>query len=91
MHEKTVVKLEYEAYESMALKEMMKICDQIRETWKTIKHIAIWHRLGAVEIQQSSIIIAISSPHRKDGLQAVDYCINKVKETVPVWKKVTKI
>lgn len=88
MNEKTVTRLEYEAYDSMAIKEMKKICNNIRDKWKTVKHIAIYHRLGSVDIQQSSIIIAISSPHRKDSLEAVNYCIDTVKQTVPIWKKV---
>lgn len=88
MEEKTVVRLEYEAYESMALKEMKKICSTIREKWHQVKHIAIFHRLGSVDIQQSSIVIAISSPHRRDSLEAVNFCIDTVKATVPIWKKV---
>jgi molybdopterin synthase catalytic subunit len=85
---KKVTRLEYEAYESMAIKEMKKVCDEIREKWRSIRNIAIYHRLGLVQIQQSSIIIAISAPHRKDSLDAVHYCIDRVKEKVPVWKKV---
>lgn len=88
---KTVVKLEYEAYESMALKEMQKVCDKMREMWPQIKHIAIIHRLGEVPVMEESIIIAVSSPHRKESLDACDFCINEVKKMVPVWKKVNLI
>ena len=88
MNGKEVIKLEYEAYETMALKEMEKICQEIREKWPNVKHIAIVHRLGEVKIEKESIIIAISSAHRKDSLEACAYCIDKVKETVPIWKKV---
>lgn len=88
MHGRKVTRLEYEAYDSMALKEMKKICNKIRETWPSVKNIAIYHRLGEVQIKKASIIIAISSPHRKDSLEAVNFCINEVKRTVPVWKKV---
>lgn len=88
MDGKKVVKLEYEAYDSMALKEMKKLCDEIREKWSSIKHIAIYHRLGVVEIKKNSIIIAISAPHRRESLEAVEYCIDKFKATVPIWKKV---
>lgn len=90
MNGKPVTRLEYEAYDTMALKEMKKICDQIRVKWKSIKHIAIFHRTGEVKIEKSSIIIAISSPHRKDSLEAVNYCIDEVKITVPIWKKVSR-
>ena len=88
MNGKLVTRLEYEAYNSMALKEMKKICDQIRTKWPDIRNIAIFHRIGEVQVEQSSIIIAISSPHRKDSLEACDFCINEFKRTVPIWKKV---
>ena len=88
MGDKKVARLEYESYDSMAFKEMKKICNYIRETWPSIRNIAIYHRIGYVAIKEASIIIAISSPHRKDSLEAVNYCINQVKTTVPIWKKV---
>jgi molybdopterin synthase catalytic subunit len=77
---KRVIKLEYEAYSSMALKELESICTQIRMKWPNIENIAIHHRIGEVAIKESSIIIAISSPHRKDSLEAVNYCIDKVNK-----------
>ena len=87
MNGKPVVRLEYEAYESMALKEILKICNQIRQKWKGVRNIAVHHRIGLVKVQEPSIIIAISSPHRKDSLEAVNYCIDQIKTTVPIWKK----
>lgn len=87
-NEKTVVRLEYEAYDNMAIKEMKNICNVIREKWSTVKNIAIYHRLGNVPVKETSIIIAVSSPHRKDALEAVDFCINEFKRLVPIWKKV---
>ncbi|XP_066594048.1 molybdopterin synthase catalytic subunit isoform X4 [Prorops nasuta] len=83
---KQVLKLEYEAYESMARKEMEKICAKIRTQWN-VKHIAIYHRLGEVPVTKASVIIAISSAHRQESLQAVDFAINSIKSTVPIWKK----
>lgn len=71
----------------MALKEMQGICNTMRTKWPTLKNIAIYHRLGDVPVEQTSIIIAISAPHRKDSLEAVDFCINEFKRLVPVWKK----
>lgn len=72
----------------MAIKEMKNICNIIREKWSTVKNIAIYHRLGSVPVKEASIIIAVSSPHRKDALEAVDFCINEFKTVVPIWKKV---
>ena len=91
MNGKPVSKLEYEAFDSMAIKEILKICNEIRLKWTSIRNIAVHHRLGEVKIKQPSIIIAISSPHRKDSLEAVSYCIDQIKTTVPIWKKVIKI
>lgn len=81
-----VIKLEYEAYETMALKEMLNICKQIRLQWN-VEGIAIYHRTGGVPISQASVVIAISSPHREESLKAVEYAINTLKAVVPIWKK----
>lgn len=72
MNDKNVIKLEYESFDKMALKEMLKICDEIRVKWKNIKNIAIYHRIGEVRTKESSIIIAISAPHRK-GFNIIFY------------------
>ena len=74
--------------EILGPKEMTKICDDMRAKFDGIKHVAIHHRLGEVPVKDESIIIAISSPHRKASLDAVNFCINEVKRTVPIWKKV---
>ena len=81
-----VVKLEYEAYESMALKEMINICTKIREQW-SVEGIAIYHRIGEVPISKASVVIAVSSPHREESLKAVEYAINALKASVPIGKK----
>ncbi|XP_067214501.1 molybdopterin synthase catalytic subunit isoform X2 [Linepithema humile] len=83
---KTVIKLEYEAYESMALNEMSNICTKIRSQWN-VEGIAIYHRIGEVPISKASVVIAISSPHREESLKAVEYAINTLKASVPIWKK----
>ena len=66
---KAVIKLEYEAYQSMATKEIQKICDEIRVKWPDVHKIAVHHRLGVVEVREASVVIAVSSPHRKDSLE----------------------
>ncbi|XP_013114108.2 molybdopterin synthase catalytic subunit 1-like [Stomoxys calcitrans] len=85
--DKTVVSLEYEAYEPMALKEMESICSQLRQRWPDIVNIAIYHRLGLVPVSEASVVIAISSPHRKTSLEAVSMAIEDLKKHVPIWKK----
>ncbi|KAG5326070.1 RAB1A protein, partial [Acromyrmex heyeri] len=83
---KKVIKLEYEAYESMALKEMTNICNKIRSQWD-VEGIAIYHRIGEVPISKASVVIAVSSSHREQSLRAVEYAINALKASVPIWKK----
>ncbi|CAB0037556.1 unnamed protein product [Trichogramma brassicae] len=84
--DKKVIKLEYEAYEPMALKQMRAVCNKIRSQW-SVEKIAIYHRLGEVPVKEASIVIAISSPHRQESLLAVQYAIDAVKTSVPIWKK----
>ncbi|KNC83884.1 molybdopterin converting factor, subunit 2 [Sphaeroforma arctica JP610] len=81
-----VVRLEYEAYGTMAEKQMKIICATLREKFSVI-NIAIAHRIGVVPVRETSVIIAVSSAHRIDSLQAVHYGIDAVKELVPIWKK----
>ncbi|XP_018576787.1 molybdopterin synthase catalytic subunit [Anoplophora glabripennis] len=85
--DKPVVKLEYEAYEPMGMKALKQICCDIREEWSSVENIAIYHRLGVVPVQETSIVIAISSPHREEAIKATEWCINSVKKLVPIWKK----
>jgi molybdopterin synthase catalytic subunit len=82
-----VVTLEYEAYDEMAKKEMANICFEIRQRWPDVKHIAMHHRLGLVPVKEASVVIAISSPHRKSSLEALPFALDELKKSVPVWKK----
>lgn len=84
---KAVVKLEYECYHNMAKKELEKVCGEIRARWPEVHGIAIHHRLGIVPVMDASIVIAISSPHRKHSMDASRYCIDTLKSRVPIWKK----
>lgn len=83
---KSVVSLEYEAYVPMAEKELKKICNKIREKWP-VRHICIYHRLGVVPLCEASVIIAVSSVHRRESLEAVQFFIDSLKASVPIWKK----
>ncbi|MED6280571.1 hypothetical protein CHARACLAT_012090 [Characodon lateralis] len=83
-----VIGLEYEVYEPMAQSEFSKLCGDTRARWPSVLHICIHHRLGWVTVGEASVVMAISSPHRHDGQQAVQYCISQLKAHVPIWKKV---
>ncbi|MDN5205567.1 molybdenum cofactor biosynthesis protein MoaE [Fulvivirgaceae bacterium BMA10] len=84
--DKSVVRLEFEAYEAMALKEMQKIATLIKEKWPVLA-IAIHHRIGVLDIGEIPVVIAVSSPHRRDAFEACKFAIDTLKETVPIWKK----
>ncbi|KAH8030972.1 hypothetical protein HPB51_012440 [Rhipicephalus microplus] len=83
---KTVDSLSYEAYVPMAKREMLLICEVIRERWD-VKNIAIIHRLGDVPLGESSVLIAVSSEHRQEAMNASKYAIDELKRRVPIWKK----
>ena len=83
---KEVVELFYEAYDSMALKQMRAIAERITEQCPTAK-VSIVHRLGRVPIGEASVVIAVSTPHREAGYALSRLAIDTLKETVPIWKK----
>lgn len=78
--------LEYEAYREMAIPKMREIADEIRQKWK-VDEIAMIHRIGRLEIGESSVAIAVSAHHRHEALAACAYAIDRLKEIVPIWKK----
>ncbi len=84
--DKTVVGLDFEAYEPMAVKEMRKIADQAIAQWPIVR-IAIHHRVGALAIGGIPVIIAVSTAHRDAAFEACRFCIDQLKVTVPIWKK----
>ena len=81
-----VTHLFYQAYDGMALKEMEAIAKSILQG-QSILRLAIVHRIGKLEIGESSIFIAVSSGHRADAFQACRAAIDQVKARVPIWKK----
>src|SRR5580700_9677622 len=78
--------LEYEAYEEMALKQMGVIAAAMRSQFGA-DSVALVHRLGRLEIGETSVLIAVSSPHRRAAFEACRYGIDTLKQTVPIWKK----
>ncbi|MBM4168625.1 MAG: molybdenum cofactor biosynthesis protein MoaE [Ignavibacteria bacterium] len=78
--------LEYESYESMALKVMEKIVDEARRTWN-LKGVAVVHRLGKVRVGEASVVIAVSAMHRAEAFEGCRFLIDQLKKEVPIWKK----
>jgi molybdopterin synthase catalytic subunit/molybdopterin converting factor small subunit len=81
-----VVHLEYEAYEGMAEEVMSSLARDLQHKHE-VSEIAIHHRVGRVEIGEPSVVIAVSAPHRAEALAACREAIDRLKETVPLWKK----
>ncbi|HRE66141.1 MAG TPA: molybdenum cofactor biosynthesis protein MoaE [Cyclobacteriaceae bacterium] len=83
---KPVTKLEYEAYEPMAIAEIQKVINEAREKWK-LTGWAVSHRMGTLLPGEIAVVVAVSTPHRKDSFEACQFIIDTLKKTVPIWKK----
>jgi molybdopterin synthase catalytic subunit len=83
---KTVLRLEFEAYEKMALAEMNKIAAQATEKWP-VQKLAVHHRTGSLAVGEVAVVIAVSAAHRAAAFEACRYVIDTLKQTVPIWKK----
>ncbi|QEC75304.1 molybdenum cofactor biosynthesis protein MoaE [Mucilaginibacter ginsenosidivorax] len=83
---KTVLKLDFEAYEPMAISEMHKIASQAFDKWP-VQKILIHHRTGELQVGEVPVIIAVSAAHRDAAFDACRYIIDTLKQTVPIWKK----
>jgi MoaE-MoaD fusion protein len=85
-HNRPTLYLDYEAYESMALSKMREIVAELHEKYR-IHRVAMVHRLGRLEIGETSVFIAVSAPHRAAAFDACRFAIDTLKRTVPIWKK----
>lgn len=78
--------LVYEGYEPMAVREMEKLGARAKEQF-AIENVGIVHRLGKLEIGETSVVISVASPHRRAAFEACEWLIKELKKTVPIWKK----
>ncbi|KAJ1965746.1 Molybdopterin synthase catalytic subunit [Dispira parvispora] len=83
---KAVISLRYEGYTAMAKKHIQRLVSQARERWQ-LRHVAVVHKLGDCPAGEISVVIAVSSTHRRDALEAVPFLIDQLKASVPIWKK----
>ena len=81
-----VVHLEYEAYPEMAEKKLAEIGDELRVKFGA-ERVVIFHRTGVLPIGEASVGIAVATPHRGEAFEACQYAIDRLKQTVPIWKK----
>ncbi|MBD2752863.1 molybdenum cofactor biosynthesis protein MoaE [Spirosoma validum] len=84
--ERPVDRLEYEAYDRMAISEMQKIADSAHTRWPILRYTII-HRKGTLQIGEIAVLIGVATAHRADAFEACRYIIDTIKQTVPIWKK----
>ena len=83
---KRVLTLEYEAFDEMAVKKLEEVRQELMAEFE-LDEIAIGHRTGTVGIGEISLVVAVGSPHRKEGFYACHKAVDRIKEVVPIWKK----
>jgi molybdopterin converting factor subunit 1 len=83
---RSVTHLDYEAYAEMATAQMRRIGDEIGEQWPEAR-VAMAHRTGSLEIGEASVVVSVSCPHRAEAIAACKWGIDRLKESVPIWKK----
>jgi molybdopterin synthase catalytic subunit len=79
--------LEYETSVAMAERRMLEIVAEARNRWPMLGAVAIHHRMGRVELCETAVVVAVSSPHREEAFDAAQFCIDAVKNCVPMWKR----
>lgn len=81
-----VLYLEYDAYPEMAIKKMKEVADEVRAKFP-VTGVGVLHRTGRLEIGETSLLVAVSSGHRKEAFEACHFAVDRIKQIVPVWKK----
>lgn len=82
-----VKSLTYEAYEDQVVPKLEIIADEMRSRWNDLGRIALIHRVGKLELTESSVLVVVSSPHRPEAFAAARYAIDALKISVPIWKQ----
>ena len=84
-----VTALEYEAYEEEVAPRLTDIAGEARRRWPALGRVAVLHRVGVLDVGETSVLIAVSAPHRAEAFDAARFCIDTLKTTVPIWKRET--
>ena len=85
---RSVAFLEYDAYAPMAEKILAQIIGEVAERW-SIQEMGVWHRIGRLEIGETSLLVVVCSPHRAEAFEAIRYAVDRIKAIVPIWKRET--
>ena len=78
--------LEYDAYPEMAIKKMREVAEEVRAK-DPITGIGVLHRIGRLQIGETSLLVAVSSAHRVAAFEACHFAVDRIKQVVPIWKK----
>lgn len=78
--------LTYEAYEEQATAKLSEVAAEARRRWPAIDRLVLLHRTGTLGLGQASVVVVASTPHRAEAFEAARFCIDTLKETVPIWK-----
>jgi molybdopterin synthase catalytic subunit len=79
--------LEYEAYETQVVPRLAQVAAEARARWSTVGNIALLHRIGPLQVTEAAVVVAVSAPHRDEAFAAARFCIDALKQSVPIWKK----
>jgi molybdopterin synthase catalytic subunit len=82
-----VTALDYEAYAEETVPRLAAIAQEARTRWPDVGRLALLHRVGRIELTESSVVVVASAPHRAEAFDAARFCIDTLKATVPIWKK----
>lgn len=82
-----VTHIDYEAWAEQVIPRLTAVADEARRRWPDLGRVVLWHREGRVLLSESSVVVAVSSPHRGAAFDACEFAIDTLKESVPIWKK----
>jgi molybdopterin synthase catalytic subunit len=78
--------LTYEAYDEQVVPKLAAIVEELRLRWPSAGRVVLWHRTGRIELGESSVVVAVASPHRPEAFAAARFAIDAVKASAPIWK-----
>ncbi len=84
-----VTALEYEVYPELATRRLAQVAESADRRWPCLGRLALLHRVGRLEVGEISVVVVASTPHRAEAFEAARFCIDRLKQTVPIWKRET--
>jgi molybdopterin synthase catalytic subunit len=84
-----VEQLEYEAYESQVIPRLRTVVDEARARWPVLGRIALLHRVGKLAVGDTAVVVIVTAPHRDEAFAGARFCIDALKQSVPIWKRET--